>query len=130
MAYLPGKNLFAYSSENKNSTTNKRIDRVFSDDLYYIDTYGEEVTGQLAGNGSYMLKKEKFGWEIIPVENAITFDFDLSLIGLEGLGVDIMAVDENGDRIKIINDIPMSGKVLFKHNPDFYKYLICPVISY
>ncbi|MFA5814276.1 MAG: hypothetical protein WC865_01460 [Bacteroidales bacterium] len=130
LSYLPENNLLAYSVENKNSATNKRLDRVFSDDLYYLDTYGEEVTGNLAGNGSYMIKKEKFGWEIIPVENTKTIDFDLSLIGLKDLGVDIKAVDENGNTIKIINENPMSGKVYFEHNPDYYKYQICPVVSY
>ena len=129
LSYLPEKNLFVYSVENKESAAKKRLDRVFSDDLYYLDTYGETVTGNLGGNGSYMIKKEKFGWEIIPVENTKTIDFDLSLIGLQGLGVDIKAVDENKNTLRLINDKPMSGKVKFEHDPGIYKYQICPVES-
>lgn len=130
LSFLPGKNLLAYSTDRTYSGTGKRLDQVFSDELYYIDTYGETVTGRLAGNGSYMLKKEKFGWEIIPVENARIIDFDLALIGLAGLGVDIKAVDEDGHTIKIINDQPMKGKIYFEPDTAHYKYQVCPVESY
>jgi hypothetical protein len=130
LSFMPDRNLLAYSADMTYPEGNKRLDQVFSDELYYLDTYGETVTGRLAGNGSYMLKKEKFGWEIIPVENARIIDFNLDLIGLAGLGVDIKAVDEEGHTIRIINEKPMAGKIHFEHDPAHYKYQVCPVASY
>lgn len=128
MAYLPGKNLKSYTVLNSKSADRKKIGRVFSDDLYHFDSHGETVTGRLAGNGSYMIKKEKFGWEIIPVGEVKTFDFDLDLIGLKGFGVDIQAVEESGRIITKITEVPMLKRIFFDHNPDYYKYQICPVV--
>ena len=59
------------------------------------DTYGEVEKGEFGGKGSYMLKKEKFGWEIIPLKDLEEVDFNLSLIGFSELGVDIEAIDKN-----------------------------------
>ena len=127
LAYLPGKNLLVYSVENSDSKTKQRLDKVYSDDLYYLDTHGEISEGDLSGQGSYLLKHEKFGWEIIPVENVQYFDFDLSLIGLKDTGVDIQAVDEKGNVIKTITDKPLFGRIKLEHNPEYYKYVVCPV---
>lgn len=129
LAWLPGKNLFASSTINPGADEKKQIDRMFSDEIYFLDSYGERVSGILGGQGSYMLKKEKFGWEIIPVKELQKIDFALSLIGLEEMGVDIQALDKEGNTICIINEKPVKEKVAFNHSPEHYKYLICPVVK-
>jgi hypothetical protein len=129
LAGMPGTGLLVYSIENPESGNGHRLDRVCSDDLHYLDTHGETVGGMLAGKGSYLLKREKFAWEIIPVEDIPIFDFDLSLIGLKDFGVDIQAVDEKGNILKKITEQPVFGRIKFGHNPDYYKYVVCPVTS-
>ena len=116
LAVLPGSRLFSVSSTNPGSSTGKLLDKVYSDHLFYIDTYGEVEKGEFGGKGSYMLKKEKFGWEIIPLKDLEEVDFNLSLIGFSELGVDIEAIDKNGNIMK-----DKSGKVV--HEPYVIKVL-------
>ena len=83
LAFQPDSNLISFSGKNEESKTGVRMDRIISDELCYIDTYGELVNkGSLRGAGSYMLKKEKTGWEIIPFgeSDLISFDRDLLTI--------------------------------------------------
>ena len=129
LAVLPGSRLFSVSSTNPVSSTGKLLDKVYSDHLFYIDTYGEVEKGEFGGKGSYMLKKEKFGWEIIPLKDLEEVDFNLSLIGFSELGVDIEAIDKNGNIITVINQVPLADQVHFEHKPQYYKYKICPVSS-
>ena len=129
LAVLPGSRLFSVSSTNPASSTGKLLDKVYSDHLFYIDTYGEVEKGEFGGKGSYMLKKEKFGWEIIPLKDLEEVDFNLSLIGFSELGVDIEAIDKNGNIITVINQVPLADQVHFEHKPQYYKYKICPVSS-
>jgi hypothetical protein len=127
LAYLPGSNLLVYSAENEQSETNSRIERVYSGHLFFLDTHGETVGGDLAGKGSYMLKKEKFGWEIIPVGDLEIVDFSLSLPGFTGLCVDVQAIDRDGMMVNLVNEDPMKDRVCFRHDPQYFKYVICPV---
>lgn len=129
LAILPGSRLFSISSTNPVSPTGKLLDKVYSDHLFYINTYGETERGELGGKGSYMLKKEKFGWEIIPLKDLEEVDFNLSLLGFSNLGVDIECVDQHGNIIESINKVPIINKVQFKHQAKVYKYKICPVIN-
>ncbi len=129
LSTLPGKNLLAYSAVNRQSADKNRLDRVFSDDLYYIDTHNESVIGILGGKGTYMFKREKFGWEIIPIENVENIDFNLSLLGFSDIGIDIEAVDKNGNILERINEEPLTGQIRFDHQKEYFKYRICPVIS-
>ena len=76
-----------------------------------------------------MLKKEKFGWEIIPLKDLEEVDFNLSLLGFSNLGVDIEAVDKDGNIMQVINQDPLSNKIQFKHQHQYYKYKICPVVT-
>ena len=41
LAVLPGSRLFSVSSTNPGSSTGKLLDKVYSDHLFYIDTYGD-----------------------------------------------------------------------------------------
>lgn len=128
LAVHPTENLFSFSALNKAAgKEGVRLDNVYSDKLYFIDTHGETAEGELAGNGSYMLKKEKFGWEVIPVKDLETVDFDLSLIGLSEFGVDVEAVDKEGNVLALVTSEPVSDRVKFGHDSAFYKYRICPV---
>jgi len=129
LVYMPEKNMLAHSSENSLSENKSRMDKVYTDNLYFIDTHDEVINDDLGGKGAYMLKREKFGWEVIPVEKTEVFDFSLSLLGLSGLGVDIEALDKDGNSLGIVNKVPLYEKVHFNHNHNFYKYRICPVIS-
>lgn len=129
LAIHPEKNLFAVSATNPQVASQPRLDKVYSDGLCFIDTYGESVEGNLGGQGCYLLKKEKFGWEIIPVDTTKVIDFDLSLIGLSDFGVDIEAVDEAGNVLARITDQPAIGRICFYHQPAYYKYRVCPVVS-
>lgn len=129
LSFMPGESLKAYSVENADSESKTRLDRVFSNELYYLDTHGELTTGELAGKGAYMLKKEKFGWEIIPVDSTEVIDFDLSLLNFDGFGIDIQGVDEHGNAMDVINETPVTGRVHFTHDSGYYKYRLCPVTS-
>ncbi|MGN0230511.1 MAG: hypothetical protein ACI4BH_11965 [Muribaculaceae bacterium] len=129
LAILPGSRLFSVSAINSASAEGKKLDKVFSDGLYYIDTRGEVESGELGGKGSYMLKKEKFGWEIIPLKDCEEIDFNLSLLDFSDLGVDIEAVDRDGNVIEVINAEPMSHQIHFEHESQYYKYRICPVVT-
>lgn len=128
-AYMPESNQRSFSIVNNNSKERKRLDLVFSESLYYMNSYGERVDGPLGGNGSYLLKLEEFGWEIIPAGDLKVVDFDLSLLHFEDLGVDIEIVDKEGYPVRVINDVPISGRVKFEHMTDNFKYRICPVKS-
>lgn len=130
LAIMPDSRLFSVSSTNPASSTGKLLDKVYSDYLFYLDTYGETERGNLGGKGSYLLKKEKFGWEIIPLKDLEEADFDLSLLGLSAQGVDIEAVDKDGNILTVINQEPMTDRVHFEHKPSYYKYRICPVSSF
>ncbi len=122
LAYMPGQILKCMSVFSK---TDKRTDRVYSDKLYYFKSDGEIVDETLGGSGSYLLKKETFEWEIIPLDVKTDIAFDLSLLGLECNKVKIVGVDKYGN---MIDELPesFSLKVVFAHSPKYYKYLIIP----
>lgn len=121
-AYNPGKNLKSMSIL---SETSKRIDRVYSNELLFFKSDEEIPEGKLCGKGNYLLKKETFGWEIIPLDKDTQISFDLSLIGLKDSRVKIVGVDRDG---KVLNELQerFHTKVSFAHQPIFYKYQIIP----
>ena len=128
LAYDPKTTLISFSGRNDESNSNTRLDRVISDDLCFIDTFGETVLeGSLRGQGSYILKKEKFGWEIIPLEDETTIDFDRSLLQLSGKNLSIQAVDRDGYTLDNEPFIFNLEKVNFKHSNEVYKYKIIPI---
>lgn len=131
LAYSPNENLFAVSALNKEAKESKRIDKVYSNELYYLNTNGEIVTEPLGGKGCYMVKKEKFGWEVIPVTNLEKVDIDCKLLGFSGtIGLDVEAVDKNGQVIETINTHPFKNTISFNHDNRAFKYRICPVTRF
>jgi hypothetical protein len=128
---LPQYGFFACSADGKIHSSSlveseeQRCDEVYSPYLYYLNTNGATITKALGGKGNYMLKKEKFGWELIPLSETINFDFDLSLLGLDNVKVKIVLLDKGG---KVVNELPFlcQSKVTFSHQPGAYKYMIVP----
>ncbi len=126
LAFQPNSNLISFSGKNSASKNGSKIDKIISDELCYIDTFGELVNkGSLRGAGSYMLKKEKSGWEIIPFGNSDLIDFDKDLLQLSKKKIEIQAVGKKG---KFIKTIPLDkadiGTITFQHNINAYKYKI------
>ena len=123
LAYIPRKNL---KSMSVLSETGKRIDYVYSNELYYFKSDDEDIDGILGGRGNYMLKKENFGWEIIPLDMDANISFDISLIGLNCNEIKIVGVDREGN---VIDELPgrFNSKITFLHQPKFYKYLVVPI---
>ncbi len=128
---LPKNGFYACSANGKLHSSSvianngKIHDVVYGDDLYYLNTDGEYINDELGGRGNYMLKKEKFGWQIIPLEGDIDFDFDLSLLNLGSQKVKIVVLDEKD---KTLNELPeqFSKRVKFAHDKANYKYAIIP----
>ena len=127
LAYQPNSNLISFSGKNEVSKNSARLDRVISDDLCYIDTFGEIVSeGKIRGVGSYLIKREKFGWEIIPLGDVTTFDFDRSLLNLSAKNITIQAVDRAGLTLDIESILFKDDAIKFEHNTTVYKYKIIP----
>lgn len=134
---LPRFGFYAVSADGRiksssvvDSNTGTRIDKVYSPEIFYLDTQDKQINGDLGGKGAYILKKEKFSWEAIPVENTGRIEFDLMLLGMENYGIDIQAMDENGNSLGTINGEPVRGRVSITPQPGHYKYNIIPVINY
>lgn len=128
LAYDPNSNLMSFSGNNKESKSVNRIDRTISDKLCFLDTFGNTVTnGNLRGKGCYVLKKEKFGWEIIAIGELSNVDFDKKLIGFKNQKVKIQPVDKNGNNVDYEVLYSDEEVIKFKHNPEVYKYKIVPI---
>jgi len=126
LAYMPGSNLLSFSGENTASAIDEKVDIMISDDLCYLDTYDGVVTkGKIRGKGSYMLKKERTGWEIIPLGNVELIDFDSDLLQLFKRKLEIRAFDEQGNLMKSV--VTDKGKITFKPKKNAYKYKIVPL---
>ncbi|MCP4643020.1 MAG: hypothetical protein GY851_21420 [bacterium] len=64
---------------------------------HYLNTNGQSVaTESLAGNGAAALKREPFGWELIPDGGFVEFGFDPALIGLQDTGIFVDALTQDG----------------------------------
>ena len=125
LAYLPGSDLISFSGRNNEFPSGKKTDIVISDELSYIDSYGETVTkGKIRGKGSYMLKKEKAGWEIIPLGDPGMIDFDISLLHLNVKKISIQAVDRNSESLKLPPVNFNSDAVKFRPQAKAYKYKV------
>ncbi len=125
LAFQPDSNLISFSGRNEESSKGLRVDKVISDKLCYLDTFGEKVNeGTLRGQGSYMLKKEKTGWEIIPLGDVGLIDFDKDLLQLSIKKLKIQAVDRDGNKLDV-EPINFNTKIIkLQHLSDVYKYKI------
>jgi len=103
--------------------SNDRCDQVYSSYLYYLDTHDKAINGELGGKGSYILKKEEKGWEIIPLENKTSFNFDLSLLKLSNQNVTVECLTDDGRSMNKTIGI-FKNKIVFENQPTVYKYRI------
>ena len=127
LAFQPNTNLMAYSGW-ANPSSKKRIDRVVSKDLCYIDTFGESFAdGVIRGEGAYMLKREKFGWEIIPLRASTRIDFDSRLLNLSAENLMVQAVDRDGYTLEVEPHIFRGEQIMFQSEESVYKYKIIPL---
>ncbi len=75
----------------------KDVDIMHSKSMHYLDTKDRYYNSKsISGNGQIAMKKEAFGWEIIPARHFDEFGFDPNLIGLEDINLKIESVKENG----------------------------------
>jgi hypothetical protein len=128
LAFQPNSNLISFSGRNDASEKGVRMDRMISDDLCYLDTFGEKMNkGVLRGQGSYMLKKEKTGWEIIPLGEVGLIDFDKDLLQLSAKNIKVQAVDKSG-KVLAIKSMIFSGEIIdFQPDSKVYKYRVISV---
>ena len=128
LAFQPDSNLISFSGRNDASEKGVRMDRMISDELCYLDTFGEKVNkGALRGKGSYMLKKEKTGWEIIPLGEVGLIDFDKDLLQLSVKNIKVQAVDKSGKVLTIKSMIFNGENINFKPDNKAYKYVVISV---
>lgn len=123
VAYLPDGSLQSSST----IIDGKRCDEVYSKDLYYLNTL-QKREAPLGGDGNYLLKKEKFSWEIIPLQEGSEINFDLKLMGLENYEVNVISLDKEGE----IMDAPIQSfttRVCMQHQAGVYKYQVVPVAN-
>jgi hypothetical protein len=103
------------------SQTGIRCDKVNSPSLFYLDSHDKQVSGDLGGKGSYMLKKDNGCWDIIPLETNTTFYFNLSLLNLSSKMVQVDCLDRDGKSLgKSIGQF--RNKVEFTALPSVFKY--------
>ena len=105
------------------SETGVRCDQVNSPYLFYIDSHGKQVSGNLGGKGNYMLKKDNGCWYIIPLEANTTFRFNLSSLKLSSKIVKVDCLDRNGKNLGKSIGI-FRNRVEFTALPSVFKYKI------
>ena len=79
----------------------------------------------MRGNGHYLLKKEKFSWELIPLDQKSMIEFDLSLLKSDFIHAKVVGVDKEGRYVK---EIPQTKKgiVTVQAEEGVYKYQLIP----
>jgi len=130
---LPQYGFYVYHPDKKLKSssvidTGNPLDEVHSDNLFYVNAHGRSISNPLGGNGEYMIKKEKFSWEIIPVSKEGIIEFDLSLIGLNKYKVMIVPIDNEGKNLDDKSTF-YQNRISVKHQSDILKYRIVPVES-
>jgi hypothetical protein len=105
----------------------KRLDEVYSPDLYYLNTHGRTIDSKLGGNGHYLIKREKFGWEVIPLDESTTIKFELSLLANDIKKAMIIGTNSTGKHLNV-NFKSEDGMVNIQPVKGVYKYQIIPSI--
>lgn len=134
LAYSKDLEVFALSGmcdEYSVNTKDYRIDIVKSENQYYFDTYGSIIkTKDFEAEGKVFLKKEKFGWEIIPADDFEQFSFNLDLIDLKNSTVIVEGVDADDLLIEDATIKYNGNLVNMRHdNKSIFKYRVVPTIN-
>lgn len=113
-------------AEDKSSA----VDIMQSPEMFYLDTKGSEANTEiLSGKGQIALKKEKFGWEIIPARDFETFSFQLSAIDIDATNIRIVGVDEDDLPVNEVKFEMLDGRINLQHkNKEVWKYRIIPAM--
>ncbi len=134
---LPQYGFFAISSDGTTLalagreprlTDGRDADLMISPDLLYLDTRGKEVKGEMiSGKGKIAMKKERFGWEIIPARTFGYFAFmpDIAGAGIEHVSIE--ALDREGMPLAKVPCYQEEGKNGFRSLAGAWKYRIVPV---
>jgi hypothetical protein len=106
-----------------------RVDFISGENHFYIDSYGADFkTGNFSCNGKVFVKKEKFGWEIIPATDFESFGFKLSALGIQSEKIEIEGVDSNDLPIEQVVFVIEDDKIVIEHkNKAVLKYRISEV---
>ena len=123
------KNVWALAGSSDKFSAN--VDLMHSPEMYYLDSKDNwYFSDELSGKGKIALKKETFGWEIIPARKFKEFAFSPALIGLDRVNLRIEALKENGLPLKDIDTRWSRGKLFVVGQADsVFKYRIVPDIG-
>ena len=113
---------------NNISASKNSVDLMHSPDLYYLDSNGAWFNSDdLSGKGKIALKKETFGWEIIPARKFEEFGFSPKLLGLKDVNLSVESLQENGLSAKAVETRWSRGKLFVIGEADgAFKYRIVP----
>jgi hypothetical protein len=108
-----------------------QVDFARGPDSIYFDTRGAFVDlGDIAGQGSVALKKEKSGWELIPARKFEKVGFSPVLIGLNNVEVDVEGLSEFGVPVLLPEAEMKDGMLWIQSAGDqVFKYRITPAQS-
>lgn len=125
LATMPDGKVKAFYGKSSKVNSHRHILLAGSVNQYYLDTKGDEIeTEDFICNGKVFMKKEKFGWEIIPAVDFEYFGFNPKGIGV-GRNIQIEGLDENDLPVAQIKYEIKSGKIFFERkNKEILKYRI------
>lgn len=135
---LPEHGIYASTKDRKRWAISGAIgqsavdyDLMQSPEMHYLDSRGEYVhTETISGKGAVALKKEKFGWEIIPARGFEIVEFDLSLLNIDSENIRIVGVDQDDLPIEEVSFYFYQGRIILNHeNKQIWKYRIIPANS-
>ncbi len=122
------QSITAYSGIKEGLDNTKPIEYSEGKDQFYFDTHDQQIqTNDFICNGQVYLKKETFGWEIIPARDFQSFAFNPKRLGLDTDGVMIEGVNIDDLPVEQVQYSRLGKMILFSHdNKNIFKYRICP----
>lgn len=111
LAVLEKDNIIAFSGFSNAFNQKDRIEFISAKNHIYIDSYDHIVeTKDFVCKGKVFLKKERFGWEIIPAKDFEYFAFNSSALGIESENIQIEGLDIDDVPIKQIHVVLKNGR--------------------
>jgi len=106
--------------------SDNRIDFIIAKNYFYIDSYGNKINmADFSCDGKVLIKKEKFGWEIIPATDFKTFGFTLSALGIQSKNIQIEGLNIDDTPIEQTIFVIKDDKIIIEHkNKNVLKYRI------
>lgn len=118
--------IIAFSGFSSGFNQKERVEYISAKNHIYIDSYDEEMeTTNFKCKGKVFLKKERFGWEIIPVKDFEIFAFNPVVLGIHSKNIQIEGLDKDDVPVEQTKFVWKNEKVEFKHqNKEVLKYRI------